>query len=46
MFTLSEEPSTSSHLDILHLSIINGHYLGSPLSYSALIIDLMRNLYT
>ena len=40
-----------SILEIIHLSISNYyilsifHYLGSPLSYCTLIVDLMRNFY-
>ena len=43
MFTLSEAPSTTYHLDINILSIL--HYLGSPLGQCTLIFDLMRNIY-
>ena len=43
MLTLSEAPSTTSHLDIYILSIF--HYLGCSLNCT-LIFDLMRNLYT
>ena len=51
MFILSGAPSTTSHLDILNMSILDYyilsifHYLRSPLCYHTLIFDLMRNLY-
>ena len=42
MFTLSCTHSTTSHSDILDLSIFQ--YLGSHLGYCTLVFDLMRNL--
>ena len=51
MLTLSGAPSTTSYLDIIHLSILEYyilsifHYLGSPLYYLTSISDLTRNFY-
>ena len=52
MFTLSGAPSPTSHLDIIHLSLLDyyilsvfHYYIRSPLSNRILIFYLMRNLY-
>ena len=51
MFTLSGSPSTTAHLGILNMSILDYYilsivlYLESPLGYRTLIFDLTRSLY-